>query len=290
MTPDELLRLINQPESPSLEFKRELHRIFDPDTKIKGRHRDEFVRDILSLANGNTTTAGQNSYLIIGVEDDYDPDLGRAIRGITGRVPIRREILSIIRPVSEPPVEDLACETVEIESKQVFVITIFPSPHVHEITRNLNPIDGKYYSEYVIFMRSGDSIQIANTKERQAIQDVKSFRYADSRKANPVIVGGLVGSVVGGSVANAHAAFNKTPTMQRGVVSVLWGMIGGVFGALMGSSYRSIFDFRREVQTIEKRWRIPVISGTLTVTAGIIYVLRRILLKGLGGLRSKQKA
>lgn len=206
MTPEELMRLINQAESPSLEFKRELHRIFDKDTNIKNRHRDEFIRDILSLANGNTTAAGEKAYLIIGVDDDFDPDAGRVIHGITGDVPTRRQILSIIRPASEPPVEDLICETVELESKTVLVITIFPSPHLHETTRPLNPIDGKSYSKYVIFIRSGDSIEIANTKERQAIQDVKAFRFANSMKANPMVVGGVVGSMVAGSVANAYSA------------------------------------------------------------------------------------
>jgi hypothetical protein len=91
MTPEELRHLIDQPESPSLEFKRELHRIFDKDKNIKDRHRDEFIRDILSLANGNTTTAGEKAYLIIGVEDDFDPDSGRVVRGITKDVPTRRQ-------------------------------------------------------------------------------------------------------------------------------------------------------------------------------------------------------
>jgi len=287
MTPEDLLHLINLPESPSLEFKREFHRIFDKDKKIKDRHRDEFIRDILSLANGNTTTAGEKAYLIIGVEDDFDPDSGRAICGITGDVPTRRQILSIIRPASEPPIEDLICETVELESKKVVVITIFPSPHVHETTRKLNPIDGKYYSEYVIFIRSGDSIQIANTKERQAIRDVKAFRYADSLKANPVIVGGIVGSVVGGSVANAYSAKDEMPTIQRRFVAVIWGMIGGVFGAVLGSGYKSIFQFRRELQSIPKQWRIPITSGILTFSFSAMYGIVKMLQQWLNRLNSK---
>lgn len=290
MTPDELLRLINQRESPSLEFKRELHRIFDPDKNIQKRHRDEFIRDLLSLANGNTTTAGEKAYLIIGVEDAYEPDKGREVRGITGRTPAQREILSIIRPASEPPVEDLVCETVEIESKQVFVITIFPSPHVHETTRNLSPVDGKFYSEYVIFMRSGDSIQIASTKERQAIQDVKAFRYADSTKGNPVIVGGIVGSIVGGSVANTYSAKEELPSFQRGVVSIIWGLLGGLFGAVIGNGYKSIFQYRRELQTVPKKWRIPLLSGTLTFGIGSMYIVRRLLTPLLERISLKQRS
>jgi Putative DNA-binding domain len=271
MTPEELRHLIDQPESPSLEFKRQLHLIFDKDKNTKDRHRAEFIRDILSLANGNTTTAGEKAYLIIGVEDDFDPDNGRVVCGVTGDVPTRREILSIIRPASEPPVEDLICETVELESKKVVVITVLPSPHIHETTRRLEPVDGKPYSKYVIFIRSGDSIEIANTKERQAIQDVKAFRYADSLKANPMIVGAMVGSVVGGSVANAYSAKDEMPIVQRGVVAILYAAMCGIFGAVLGNGYRSIFQFRRELQSIPKQWRIPIASGTLALSYGFMY-------------------
>lgn len=124
MTFEEIMQLINQAESPALEFKRELHRIFDTDGNIRSRQRDELIRDILALANGNTTTAGENAYLIFGVDDEFDPESGRNVVGVMGKLPSRREILSIIRRASEPPVEDIVCEQVEVEAKIIFVITI----------------------------------------------------------------------------------------------------------------------------------------------------------------------
>jgi hypothetical protein len=135
-------------------------------------------------------------------------------------------------------------------------------------------------------MRSGDSIQIANTKERLAIQDVKSFRYAESMKANPVTIGGIVGALVGGSVANAYSARGDQPILQRRFISTIYAIIGGVFGALLGNTYRSILRMRREVQTIPKRWRIPVISASMTLSFSFIYVVQRQLRQLLSRLNS----
>jgi hypothetical protein len=49
----ELRQLIGQPEGLKLDFKRKLHKIYDPDRDYQKRHRDGFIRDILSLTNGN---------------------------------------------------------------------------------------------------------------------------------------------------------------------------------------------------------------------------------------------
>ena len=58
---------LSQDESPTLEFKQEWYT--DEDKSQAKLKKNEMVRDILSLANGNASTAGQDAYLILGAAD-----------------------------------------------------------------------------------------------------------------------------------------------------------------------------------------------------------------------------
>ena len=114
MDSQQLRQLISQPEGLKLDFKRELHKLKDPNKDYAKQQRDEFIRDILSLTNGNFNTAEEKGYLIIGVGDELKPDGTRDLFDVSN--PLNpKQILPRVNSACVPPIPDVHCETVEID-------------------------------------------------------------------------------------------------------------------------------------------------------------------------------
>ena len=84
MDTGELQRLLQQPEGLKLDFKREIYKIDKsayPNAEGRKREWNEFIKDILALANGNTGVADKQAYLIIGADDKLDSTGRKACDG-----------------------------------------------------------------------------------------------------------------------------------------------------------------------------------------------------------------
>jgi len=196
MTPEELKIIISQPESPKLDFKREykLNKTPPTDTdkqtwiKFINGQWDEFIKDILALTNGNVGTANQSGLLVIGADDDLLPDGTRELYDTSYLNLTEQQILDKVNGACNPPVPNIQCEKVPLDGKNIFVITIFPSPYVHETTRDLEIIKGhfdrnnslvsldnvsKHYTAHTLFIRRGDNIFPASDIERRTLKTDK---------------------------------------------------------------------------------------------------------------------
>lgn len=166
MRKEELQELIRQPEELKLDFKRELHKIYHYDLDYRKQQRDEFIRDILSLTNGNFGTANKVGYLIIGVGDELKPDGTRDLFNIE-RTLNPKQILQRVNSASYPPIPDIYCEIIEFNCKNIFVISIPPSPHLHRTIREL--ITPKKYAAGTTFIRRNEEIHPAIMEECEVI-------------------------------------------------------------------------------------------------------------------------
>ena len=175
MDSNELRKLIAQKEGLKLDFKRE-YRSDDPNQKVRSGQRDEFIKDVLALTNGNVGVADQPAHLIIGVGDELRPDGSRELFDARRLEHTARSILDSLKSglaVCHPPLPDFVCEIVELDGKEILVITIPPSPHLHETARTLQIIDasGKLtrYPESTMFVRRSEGTYPASEAERRAI-------------------------------------------------------------------------------------------------------------------------
>jgi hypothetical protein len=182
MHPDDLRRLIAQREGLKLDFKRE-YRFDDPNQKVRGSQRNEFIKDVLALTNGNVGVADQPAYLIIGVGNELRPDGSRELFDVRRLEHAVRSILDGLKSgyaVCHPPLPDFACEVVELDDKGIVVVTIPPSPHLHETACTLEVIDGKgsltRYLENTVFVRRNEGTHTASEAERRAIVAEKESR------------------------------------------------------------------------------------------------------------------
>lgn len=262
MRHEELLRLIRQPESPTLDFKREWYKIDDTNTNIQNRQRDELIKDILALANGSANTAGEIAHLIIGVDEELDAEGERTLYGVDDMgelATLRRRILQMMEKACDPAVEDIECEIVPLSETRILVITVPPSPHLHETTRELKGSSGGTYCEHVVFTRRGESIGIASARERAAIVQLKQIRFNELRNAPPIRFGAAIGAIIGGflTIALADKTLGNMP--GRAVGFVMGTVVFGLVGASMGYIYR-------ELVPLKNRWpRLPIPSRRIIV-------------------------
>lgn len=180
----QLGRLLQQrePEGLKLDFKRKLYAIYHSNPKVRDTQWDEFIKDVLALANGNVGTTQQKGYLIIGVADKLNQQGARELYDVGSVSLSAQQLLQKINAACNPSLPDLDVEIAMIEGKQILVITIPPTPYLHETTRTLKTPKA-IYQESTVFIRRGDGIRPASTSERQAILAEKQSPQTGARWA-----------------------------------------------------------------------------------------------------------
>lgn len=119
--------LVFQPrETAKVDFKIELHKICEPKPKVQSEVQKwseakeiqwgEFVKDVLSLANGNVGYAGHSGYLVIGADDKLKQDGTLNLRDVGDETPTQKQILEKVNSYCSPPLPDLCCDIIKLES------------------------------------------------------------------------------------------------------------------------------------------------------------------------------
>lgn len=275
-TQDRIQPILSSDESPTLDFKREPHRIDDENPNIRKQAIDEFVKDIIALANGNAVFAGETAYLVLGADDKKDGDGNRAIFDVGEHHLTASRILDIVNSACEPKIENLSCEEFIIGEKRLLLITVFPTPYVHEITRRIHPKPDKFFTERTAFIRREQSVGVASQKERETIAQIKRFRFDEKRNPPGVPFGILLGSFVGGVMGfNAIKNRHKIPDVPE--MAVPAGLAGGILGATTGWAsakiYKDFYEIRSYWHKVPTRFRFPVI----VVSFGTVFILFRAL-------------
>lgn len=267
-----LQKLLRQREGATLEFKRQLHKIYASDGEAKKRQRHELIKDILSLVNGNASVAGETGYLIFGASDELNLDDGRDLYDLSHEtLPTSSIILGIVNAFCEPPIDDLQCSAVTIENKLLFVITISPSPHLHETTDKLET-PTQTYSKHVVFIRHNENIEIASARQRMAILELKRIRFAEMRhppsEITP-IAGMFLGYVLGSMGAQKHSGDTLLDAWIGGGIG---GGVGYLFGEMLGR-FLDYFDndlLNGSEDSTLKSW---VRRGSLSISSLISMIL-----------------
>ena len=177
MNSETLRQLLCQRESLKPDFKREFYKISHGKPNVREMEWGEFIKDILALTNGNVEVAGQTGYLIIGAADELRPDGTRQLYDV-GNIELNaQQILEKVNSCCHPPLADIRCDIVALDGIRLLVISIPPSPHLHETTRPIKTKKNKQYPENSVFIRRGEGIYLASIEERQVILADKQRAY-----------------------------------------------------------------------------------------------------------------
>jgi len=262
-----LQQLLAKSETLNLEFKREWYKLDDENQNIARAAKHELVRDILALANGNTLTAGETAFLIIGASNQRDANGKRELFDIDPALVDEKRILDIVNSFCEPSLAVLHSTTAEIDGKRLSVVIIPPSIHLHETTTELITKDengkSKIYREYTVFVRHSDKVEIASAKERATILELKRIRVTE---VNLLLFGAGVGSIIGGLTVAPMA--EKLSGKKEGLIggAIAGSLMGGVLGGAMGSAYRDLQDIRANWHKTPTLGKVLAIGGGMFTT------------------------
>lgn len=186
LEPDVIRNLLDQNESPVLEFKREWYWDSIGENEDLGRKWGEFMKDIIALCNGYINFSGFDRYLIIGYCEKeraiFNVDLSslkifRDIREFRKKVIERLEKL-----VSIPP-QNLQIEVVSIDGKNLLVLKISSPKHLTELKNELTT-KTRTLDSGAILVRKGqeeDSIRIANPLEiKELLSEFEKFKSKEN--------------------------------------------------------------------------------------------------------------
>lgn len=246
-------------ETDWLEFKSE-YKLYTIDGKIVEKKRDEFIKDILGLANGNCQTIRKNKFLIIGVDDKNFENSERIIHPIDYRLPTQSEIAQWIKAACNPIVVGIECEKVNYKNSELFVITIPPTFDLHETIRVLDTPNG-HFNQYSVFMRQDEHTVLASVHDGITIEQRKHLYRQEI--ANPpalqigIIIGGLVAYIIGN--ANLKTLY-QTTTIPENYLLIVFVFLGIFFGGSIGWITRQLTEVRFEWRYITAKQKLVLIT------------------------------
>jgi hypothetical protein len=232
---DKLLKelLNNKKEEDRLEFKQRLE-IYQSDGKISDFKRDEMIKDILGLANGNSHIIRETKYLIVGADNSKFDDNGiRALHDVSYGVPAQSEIIKWLNSACSPAIVGLECDIYPFNGVNLFIIVIPPTFDIHETTRELNA--SGHFNKYTVFMRQDEHTVPASVRDGITIQRLKHLHRQEV--ANPSA--GWLGAVIGGIVTlllwGGESKITQTNSnLSISAIRIVAGSIGAFLGAEIG--------------------------------------------------------
>jgi hypothetical protein len=138
----------------------------------RSKYLDELAKDIIAL----TDTAGRSrddfAYLVIGAGDELRSDGTRAAEDVRPSAYDRQFFLDTANARCHPPIPDLSYAEIEVGGNYYGVVEIPPSPHVHELSRDLDTPKGVWRRGSVL-IRRGDGVGVASLQEALLMKEEK---------------------------------------------------------------------------------------------------------------------
>jgi len=221
-------------ETDWCEFKSKF-KLYQSDGELVEKQRDEFLKDILGLANGNSSIIRKTKRLLIGVDDKkFDENGMRVLYDVDYKVPEQSELVKWLQSASSPAVVGISCELVLINGVKLFVISIPPTFDLHETKRELITSNAKF-TQYTVFMRQDEHTVPASVREGVTIQQLKQLHRQEISNPPAGWIGAIAGGVVALFIGNAKITASQTDIEAAGwIIQVLFVTLGVFFGWVIG--------------------------------------------------------
>lgn len=245
-------------EQDWLEFKAEW-KLYQADGKLVEIQRDEFIKDILGLANGNSNTIRKTKYLIVGADDVKLDNGERVVCNVDYKVPTSKDISTWLNSACTPAVVGLNCELVSYKSATLFIITIPPTFDLHETIRPLKA-KGSFH-ENTVFMRQGEHTVTASVRDGITIQQLKHLHREEIANPSSAWIGAVVGGFV--SFITGQAKIRSTQInlpVNEGMILAVMVVFGIVFGLCTGLVARWYQETRYDWRFMPRKQKIATAS------------------------------
>lgn len=244
--------LLESEESGWLDFKQEMYKVLDRKAKEYEWQKNELVRDILSLTNGNNQSVGKTAYLIIGAADQRNPDGSRQLFDVDSFDLSKTQLINWLKAYADPPIEEIDAYFFTYQNHQLFIVEIPPSPYVHKIKRPLQTGHNTKYHENTTFLRLGETITTADVQQIHMLQQAKQAYLSRTKYISPIIIGALFLSIgfmmfdwivlLQGVPSGQVIIQNLGDPTANVFFQVLFGIFGAIIGAALGYLLENLVD------------------------------------------------
>ena len=101
------------------------------------------------------------------------------------KLPTKRQILDKVTSYCHPPSLRIQCDKILLDGKNLFVVSIFPSPYLYSLTKPLKTPKTEYSCHAVLLRRDdGEETYTASPEEQEAIRQEKQGRRMTSHTEN----------------------------------------------------------------------------------------------------------
>jgi hypothetical protein len=255
-------------EQDWFDFKTSL-KLYQSDGTLVPQKRDELLKDILGLANGNSHVIRKTKYLIIGVDDkEFDATDLRVLHNVDYKLPSQSDIVKWLSDSCSPAIVGVECELVSFNGSNLFVITIPPTFDLHETTRELDA--SGHFHKYTVFMRKDEHTTPASVRDGITIQRLKQLHRQEIANLPSIwlgiIIGGIVGLLIGGAKIKS---LQIDPPISSSVAQFVFTSLGILFGGFTGWFAQEMNKVRYDWRYLTWKRRIPIVM--YFVFLGIFY-------------------
>jgi len=197
MTIEELNILITQWENAKVDFKREWYWNDNMPNNIKEINKNELVKDLMALTNGDVYSTDKTAYLIIGIDDDTKEPYDFNKSTIFPLDKLKQQILTLLNNYAQPEFLALDIEFVD----DVLVISIPPRGSLISLSKDLKLKNNNTDKKGTTYYRIGEDIRVASS---EVIGEFENILGEEKKNVSITIHGNVKGVVnaESGSVIN----------------------------------------------------------------------------------------
>ena len=178
MTREELNDLIEQWENAKVDFKRQWYWNDNMPNNIKETHKNELVKDIIALTNGDIYSIDKTACLIIGIDDETKESYDFDKTVILPLDKLKQQLLALLNNYAQP--EFLALELEIVDG--VLVISIPPRGSLISLSKDLKLKNNNTDKKGTTYYRVGEDIRVASSEVVGEFERVFGSDKQESRK------------------------------------------------------------------------------------------------------------
>lgn len=259
-------------EQDWFDFKGKL-KLYQADGKLVDRQRDELLKDILGLANGNSRIVRKTKYLIIGADDKkFDENGMRILYDVDYAVPSQSDLAKWLKDACSPAVVGLDCEKVTFQEHNLFIISIPPTFDLHETTRELITSNATF-QKYTVFMRQDEHTVPASVRDGLTIQQLKHLFRQEIANPPSIWVGTITGGIVAFILSKTLAeSLQTTPRISEAFARTIVTGVGILFGNQIGWYAKLFNETRYDWRYMDTSTRIRFVLGLLVLVIVLFFI------------------
>jgi len=160
MTSENLQQLIKEWENAKVDFKREWYWNDNMPNNTKEVKKNELVKDLIALTNGDVYSTDKTAYLIIGIDDETrEPyDFDKSV--VLPLDKLKQQLLTLLNNYAQPEFLALDIEFVD----EVLIISVPPRGSLISLSKDLKLKNNNTDKKGTTYYRVGEDICVASSE------------------------------------------------------------------------------------------------------------------------------